>query len=217
MFDVSEIKILLIEDEEYDVRRVRNTLAPFSGRIKIQQIVSNGNSALEILRNTDEEFDIVIMDFQIAGGLMGEDLIRKMKEIDNSLQIIVITKMTINISDYSFANKLIKAGAYWYCTKYPGDIEDYIYQPTDFIISIFNAFEKCRLERERQKANQKMIKNVKDILRQKIIVGESAPIQQLRNEIKRYAESNVSILIRGSSGTGKNLSPIIYIIIQPGN
>ena len=57
--------------------------------------------------------------------------------------------MTINLTDYNFANKLIKAGAFWYCTKYPGDIEDFIYQPTDFIMSIFNAHEKCLLERER--------------------------------------------------------------------
>jgi two-component system, NtrC family, response regulator AtoC len=205
MFNFAEIKVLLIEDEEYDVRRVKNTLAPFSDRIKLQKIVSNGNSALEVLRDSNEDYDIVIMDFQIAGGLMGEELIRRIKECDSSLQIIVITKMTINIADYSFANKLIKAGAYWYCTKYPGDIEDYIYQPTDFIISIFNAFEKCKLERERQRSNQKMIKNVKDILRQKRIIGESGVMQQLRDDIKRYAESKVSILIRGSSGTGKEL------------
>jgi two-component system, NtrC family, response regulator AtoC len=205
MFNVSEIKVLLIEDEDYDVRRVKNTIGPFSDRIIIRKIVSNGNSALDLLRDSNEEFDIIIMDFQIAGGLMGEELIKKIKEIDSSLQIIVITKMTINIADYSFANKLIKAGAYWYCTKYPGDIEDHIYQPTDFIISIFNAYEKCRLERERQKSNQKMIKNIRDILRQKIIIGESVVIQQLKGEIKRYAESKVSVLIRGSSGTGKEL------------
>jgi two-component system, NtrC family, response regulator AtoC len=205
MFNTSEIRVLLIEDEDYDVRRVKNTLTPFTDRIRLQKIASNGNSAIEELNNPDNEFDVVIMDFQIAGGLMGEDLIKKIKEIDSSLQIIVITKMTINIADYSFANKLIKAGAYWYCTKYPGDIEDYIYQPTDFIISIFNAFEKCRLERERQRSNQKMIKNVKDILRQKKIIGESEPMMQLKDEIRRYAESNVSILIRGSSGTGKEL------------
>ena len=67
------------------------------------------------------------MDFQISGGLMGEDLIREIKKINSSLQIIVITKMTINLTNYSFANSLIEAGAYWYCTKYPGDIDNYIF------------------------------------------------------------------------------------------
>ncbi len=75
------------------------------------------------------------MDFQITGGLKGETLIRKIKEIAPTLQIIVITKMTVNMTDFDFANQLLEAGAMWYCTKYPGDIENYIYQPTDFILA----------------------------------------------------------------------------------
>ena len=133
----NKINILLIEDEDYDVRRVMNTVKPFEDRIKVLDIVSNGMAALELLNSKKGKFDVVIMDYQIAGGLMGENLISKIKEIDSSVQIIVITKMTINLTDYNFANKLIKAGAFWYCTKYPGDIEEFIYQPTDFILSIF--------------------------------------------------------------------------------
>jgi len=205
MTEVKKIQILLIEDEEYDVRRVKNTLKPFDDRISIHDIVSDGKTAIELLSINKRLYDIVIMDFQIAGGLMGEALIQRIKEIDPSIQIIVITKMTINISDYNFANRLIKAGAYWYCTKYPVDIEEYIYQPTDFVMSIFNAYEKCLLERERLKSNQKLIKNVEDILFQKKIVGESESIRKLREEIKKFAQSNVNTLIRGASGTGKEL------------
>lgn len=205
IFEGKNIQILLIEDEDYDVRRVMNTLAPFSERMKVNNVVSNGKAALEILRDKKGDIDIVIMDFQIAGGLMGENLIIKIKEIDPTLQIIVITKMTTNISDYNFANKLIKAGAFWYCTKYPGDIEEYIYQPTDFLMSIFNAHEKCILERERFRSHQKLHRNVEEVLLQKKIVGESEVIVNLREEIKKFAQSNVNTLIRGSSGTGKEL------------
>jgi len=119
-----KIHVLLIEDEEYDVRRVRNTVKPFNERIEILNIVSDGKSALALLKNGKSNYDVVVMDFQIAGGEMGEVLIQKIKELDHSLQIIVITKMTINITDYNFANRLIKAGAFWYCTKYPVDIEE---------------------------------------------------------------------------------------------
>lgn len=205
IFEGKNIQILLIEDEDYDVRRVMNTLAPFSERMKVNNVVSNGKAALEILKDKKGDIDIVIMDFQIAGGLMGENLIIKIKEIDPTLQIIVITKMTTNISDYNFANKLIKAGAFWYCTKYPGDIEEYIYQPTDFLMSIFNAHEKCILERERFRSHQKLHRNVEEVLLQKKIVGESEVIVNLREEIKKFAQSNVNTLIRGSSGTGKEL------------
>lgn len=200
-----KINVLLIEDEDYDVRRVKNTVKPFNERIQILNIVSDGKSALSLIKNSKYGYDVVIMDFQISGGVMGEILIQKIKEIDYSLQIIVITKMTINISDYNFANKLIKAGAFWYCTKYPGDIEDFIYQPTDFVMSIFNAYEKCLLERERLKSNQKLIKNIEDILIQKEIVGESDTIKNLKEEIKKFAQNNVNTLIKGASGTGKEL------------
>ncbi len=199
------INVLLIEDEEFDVRRVQNTILPFKDKIDISTIVSDGKTALDLLRSGKEDYDLIIMDFQISGGLMGEDLIKKIKEINEALQIIVITKMTINITDYEFANKLMRAGAFWYCTKYPGDIEDYIYQPTDFILSIYNAYEKCQLTREKLKSNQKLIKNIEGILIQKQIVGESVLSQKLRDDIKRFAKSNVNTLIRGGSGTGKEL------------
>lgn len=199
------IKILLIEDEEFDVRRVKNTIQPFQDKVHIENIVSNGLDALALLSPDEHTFDIVIMDFQIAGGLMGEALIQKIKNIDPTLQIIVITKMTVNITDYNFAHRLMAAGAFWYCTKYPGDIDTYIYQPTDFMLSIFNAFEKCRLERERDRSNQKLSKNIEDILRQKRIIGESEPIEKLRNEINRLAKNDINVLIQGSSGTGKEL------------
>lgn len=205
IFSDKQINVLLIEDEEFDVRRVLKTIEPFSNQIKICQIVSNGKAAIDYLENYKGKIHVVILDYQIAGGLMGEPLIQRIKEIDSSIQINVITKMTINLTDYNFANKLLKAGAFWYCTKYPGDIEDFIYQPTDFIISIFNAYDKCILERERLQSLQKFNKNVEDILLQKKIIGESTVMLELKEDIERLAKSNVNLLIRGASGTGKEL------------
>ena len=204
MFD-RKIKILLIEDEDFDVRRVKKTIMPFEDNMQIMNVVSNGPEALKLLSQEDTQYDIVIMDYQIAGGIMGEALIQKIKEVDSTIQIIVITKMTLNVTDYNFAQRLLTAGAFWYCTKYPGDIENYIYQPTDFILSIFNAFEKSKLERERDKSKQKIKNNIDETLRQKIIVGESEAIVRLRDEINRLSKNDYNVLIRGASGTGKEL------------
>jgi len=205
IFEGKQINILLIEDEDYDVRRVLNTIKPFEERIKILEVVSNGMAALEILKRKKGSIDVVIMDYQIAGGLMGENLITRIKQIDSSIQIIVITKMTVNLTDYNFANRLIKAGAFWYCTKYPGDIEEYIYQPTDFLISIFNAHEKCLLQRDRDRSNQKLLRSIEDIMLQKKMVGESSIMIELKEEIDKLSRSNINALIRGASGTGKEL------------
>lgn len=203
MVEGEVIQVLLIEDEEYDVRRIRNTIKPFDNRIQLHDVVSNGNAALDMLRANRGLYDVVIMDFQIAGGLMGEQLIREIKRIESSVEIIVVTKMTINITDIEFANRLMQAGAFWYCTKYPGDIEDYIYQPTDFVLGVFNAFQKRQLEKERSRSNKKLTSNVERILAEQTILGDSTVMQELRSQVLKCAESNAYVLITGPSGAGK--------------
>ena len=103
------INILLIEDEEFDVMRVKKTVSYYDNRIKILDVVSNGRAALELLKDNHDKYDIVILDYQISGGLKGEELITQMKSYDPFIQIIVITKMTINITNYDFANSLMRA------------------------------------------------------------------------------------------------------------
>ncbi|HQV31437.1 MAG TPA: sigma-54 dependent transcriptional regulator, partial [Calditrichia bacterium] len=205
MINVPQINILLIEDEAFDVRRIENTLEPFADRLLIREVVSNGHAALEQVEARPGFFDVVIMDYQIAGGLSGENLIRRLRNIDPLLQIVVVTKMTINITDFEFANRLLEAGAMWYCTKYPGDIEDYIYQPTDFLLSIFNAFEKKNLEIAKRRSEKKLDENVAEFLQGKVIIGDSNPIQLLKKQILQSARSEATVLIQGASGTGKEL------------
>jgi len=201
----NNINILLIEDEDFDVRRIKNTINYYETRIKVLDTVSNGRAALELISGNPDKYDVVILDYQISGGLKGEELITKIKEQNPIIQIIVITKMTINITDYNFANNLIKSGAFWYGTKYPGNIEEYIYQPTDFILSIFNAYEKKKLEIHNLRSDKKLKQNIANLLEMKKIIGESKAILQLKENIERYAKSDVNILVTGPSGTGKEL------------
>lgn len=200
-----KISVLLIEDEEFDVQRIRRTINPFKHRIIIEDVVASGISAVELLEKETHKYDVIIMDYQIAGGLMGENLIRRIKEINPLLQIIVVTKMTINMTDYDFANRMLEAGATWYCTKYPGDIEEFIYQPTDFILNIFNAWEKKKLETEKIHSKRQLQQNIDDILNRNQIIGRSKAITTLKEQIRRFAGSDVTVIIRGPSGTGKEL------------
>lgn len=199
------INLLLIEDEAFDVRRVRNTLQPFAERLRIVDVVSDGREAVELIEKNRGAYDVVIMDFQIPGALIGENLIRRIKELEPALQIIVITKMTINVTDFMFANNLLEAGAMWYCTKYPGDIEAFIYQPTDFVLNIINAYDKKRLLLKQQLAAKRLQDNIQDLLNRKRLIGASPAMQRLREHIQRFANTNATILIQGASGTGKEL------------
>ncbi len=199
------INILLIEDEEFDVRRVKNTLALRKDAFNLVDVVSDGGDAIDVLNSNLGNIDLVIMDYQIAGSLRGEELIRKIRLIEPTIQVVVITKHTINIDDFEFANKLLEAGAFWYCTKYPGDIEEYIYQPTDFILSLFNAYEKRVLQKKSEKSSEKIKKNVDDILRSKPIIGSSDFTKNLLKQINKLAASDINVMIQGASGTGKEL------------
>lgn len=199
------INILLIEDETFDVNRVTRTLSPFSNNIHINKVVADGQSAINALSNHEEDFDVVIMDYQIAGAITGEKLIKRLKEIDPFIQIIVITKMTINVTDFEFANSLIEAGATWFGTKYPSDIKDYIYQPTDLLLAITNAYEKKCLTLEKSKSNALLNSSIDNMLIKKQIVGDSEVIKKLKNKIKIASTQDVTVLITGASGTGKEL------------
>jgi two-component system, NtrC family, response regulator AtoC len=199
------INLLVIEDETYDVNRIKRTLAPFSNQVIIKKIVADGQSAISLLSEHEGAYDVIIMDYQIVGPLSGEKLIRKIKTIDPFIQIIVITKMTINVTDFEFANRLIEAGAMWFCTKYPGDIKEYIYQPTDLLLSILNAYEKKRLKLEKSKSNLQLNQSIANILNEKKIIGISNAVIELTKKIEKAAQQDATVLICGASGTGKEL------------
>jgi two-component system response regulator AtoC len=199
------INLLLIEDESYDVDRIARTLAPFGDQLKIMKVVADGQSALDELSQQKGKYDVIIMDYQIVGSLTGEKLIRRIKSIDPFLQIIVITKMTINVTDLDFANRLINAGATWFCTKYPSDIREYIYQPTDLLLSILNANEKRLLNMRESKASSRLNQSIDKVLEEKKIIGNSPLVKKLLVQIEKAAQSDAAVLISGASGTGKEL------------
>ncbi|MFA3783273.1 sigma-54-dependent transcriptional regulator [Melioribacteraceae bacterium 4301-Me] len=206
------INVLIIEDEEFDVRRIQNTLKLYSNIIHVKDIVSTGYDALESLKKFLGQLDVVILDYQISGGLYGKELIKEIKSIDPTIQVIIITKMTINQSDPEFANELIENGAFWFGTKNPTDMEDFVYQPTDFILAIMNGYEKRRLqlenkklEMEKSRSKSKLEDNLQSKMERWKIIGSSTITNNIKLLIEKYSQINTNVLIIGESGTGKEL------------
>ncbi len=198
------IRILVVEDEKYDVARIRSTLAPYESILKIIEVVENGYDALEKIEQ-GANYDVIILDYQISGGLYGVELIKKIKRLDPNMQILVITKKTINQTDLNFANTLLESGAYWYGTKYPGDIEDFIYQPTDFVLSIMNAYALKQAEVSQSVIRGRLDEKIDTLLEQTPLIGKSEVVLQLQELITKYAKPQANVLIIGESGTGKEL------------
>jgi len=205
-----KIRLLIIEDEEFDVIRIKNTLLLFEDEIEIIDIFSTGWDALKFLKSKESSCDIVLLDYQISGGLYGKELIQEIKDFDNSLQIVIITKMTINQSDPAFANELISNGAFWFGTKNPMDIEDFIYQPTDFLLAIKNGYnkrllelEKNNLEKKQRKSQIQLEENLQEQMDNYRIIGNSKEFQKALSLMEKYAPIDANVLIFGESGTGK--------------
>jgi len=207
----NKINILVVEDEEFDVKRIQATLHPFYETMCVKEIVSSGKDTLTLIKDNKHLFDVVILDYQISGGLHGVELIEEIKKIDDTLQIIVITKMTINQTDLHFATQLIDSGASWFGTKNPTDL-DYIYQPTDFILAIKNAYEKRKLEiekdilkKEHTNTQSKLQNNIQIMLNRYSLIGESSAMKSIKRSIETYSKTDANVLIFGESGTGKEL------------
>ena len=79
MISSNSIKVLLVDDEDFDVARVKNTVNLSSTKIHVENVVSNGRAALEQIQQNPDLYDVVILDYQISGGLRGEELIRGSK------------------------------------------------------------------------------------------------------------------------------------------
>ena len=71
------INILLIEDEEFDVQRVRRTVSYYDSRIKILDVVSNGRAALELIKENIDKLMIMII------RILKNDKINEITKIEN--------------------------------------------------------------------------------------------------------------------------------------
>ncbi len=84
-----EGKILIMDDEEM-IRKVVGEMLTYFG-YQVQQ-AKDGQEAIELFKKaleTDEPFDIIIMDLTIPGGLGGQETIAHLRNIDPNIKAIV--------------------------------------------------------------------------------------------------------------------------------
>ncbi len=150
-------------------------------------LASSGEEAIE--RVDAAEYAAVITDLKMEGPLGGLDVLRHIKEVSPSTQVIVMTAFATPET----AVQALKQGAYDYLTK-PFRI--------DLVRAVIErAVEKSTLLSE----NLYLRRALEGQHGYEEMVGASPAIKKVFQLIERVAPSRTTVLIQGESGTGKEL------------
>jgi DNA-binding NtrC family response regulator len=177
------LRLLIVDDDE----PLRQTLARRFQRLGMS--VTEAADAEEALAKAGHTaHDVALLDLHMPG-MSGIELLGQLKERFPALEAIMLT----GHGSIETAIQAMKQGAYDYLTK--------PFQLPELEIHIQKAYEKVRLaRRERQWVEQLRYESPRYRL-----VGSSPGLQRVLRLIEKVAPTDSTVLVRGASGTGKEL------------
>jgi DNA-binding NtrC family response regulator len=175
--------ILVVDDERTIGIAIQRLL---KGRGYDVDAVLSGEEAIE--RLGPGSYHLVITDLSLKG-FSGMDLLRWIKEHKPETAVIMITAY----GSEKIAVEAMKLGA-----------ADYVPKPFDndeLELVVARVFESVNLRRDLRAFQEQAA----DTYRFDKLIGKSAAMQRVFEVIRRVADTDLTILIRGPSGTGKEL------------
>ncbi len=176
-------RILVADDHDSLRRGVARALT--DARHEVDE-APNGNIAIEKLH--EGQYDVILSDLKM-GGSDGMDVLRTAKALHPTTAVILMTAF----GSINTAVEAMKIGAFDYVQK-PFEIEE-------MELKIEKAIEHRRLKHEIEYLRHTQ----QDIYDFDRIVGASGALQFVLGVVKKVAKSNTTVLIRGETGTGKEL------------
>ncbi len=179
----SKARVLVVDDEA----SARSGLEKLLRSDGYQVETADGGPAALAARH-ETTFDVVITDLKMPG-MDGVQLMKKLKELDRELPVIVVTAF----SDVSSAVTAMRAGA-----------EDYLTKPVDFdalLLAIDRAIERRDLRAEAEGLRRQL--RERDSAGLEGMIGSSAAMQKIYRVARQVASARATVLVTGESGTGK--------------
>ncbi len=173
------MKVLIIDDE----RAIRNSLGEILGDEGYE--VDTAEDGLVALQKVEKEkYDVIFCDIKMPG-MDGTEVLAKFMEMGLDAAVVMIS----GHADIKTAVDCIKLGAF-----------DFIEKPLDLnriLITIKNAGDRVVLTAQ-NKALKKKVYGAD-------MVGDSAPMQHVREMIAKVAPTDARVLVIGPNGSGKEL------------
>lgn len=176
-------KILIIDDER-SIRRTLKEILEFENHTV--EAVEDGIAGINEAKANN--YDVIFCDIKMPQ-MDGIEVLTKLKNDGLETPIIMIS----GHGNIETAVESIKNGAY-----------DFIEKPLDLnriLVTIKNALEKTNLVEETKVLKKQIRKHSKNYN----IIGNSEPLEQIRNMIEKVAPSDARVLITGPNGAGKEL------------
>ena len=176
-------KILVVDDEEAARYGMRKALLSRDHIILEARDVASAEQTLAL-----ERPDLVLLDINLPDS-SGLDLLKRLSAAPDPPVVIMITAY----GSMSVAIDAIKGGAYYYLPK-PFEVEDLRKQ-------VHNALESLALRRENRRLKDQLIGQDK----YGELIGHSPAMAAVFDLIDKVAATEVTVLLTGESGTGKDL------------
>jgi len=173
-------KILVIDDEAGIRSSLKGILEDEGYHVKS---TATGEKGLTLMKG--DNFDLVFLDILLPE-MSGIEVLEKINSAEENTQVVIITAH----GSIDLAVKATKLGAFDFLEK-PLSLEK-------VVLSAKNALKQKKLEEENIQYREK-------IQAKHQLIGKSAAIQKLRQEIEAAAPTNGRVLIYGENGTGKEL------------
>ncbi len=175
------LTVLIVDDEENARQNLGELLATKS--YDVIGVGTLGDAREHLLKG---DADIVLLDIQLPDGY-GPNLLYETSNMPSRPPIIVIT----GFGDIETAVDAMKNGAHDFLTK-----------PVDFAqldLSLQRASEVVKMRRE--------LEHYREAQAQKVdfVIGESPRMKEVISHALKAADAQVSVLITGETGTGKDI------------
>jgi two-component system, NtrC family, nitrogen regulation response regulator NtrX len=172
---------ILIIDDEKSIRKTLMEILSYEG-YKIDE-AGDGEEGLK--KFSEKTYDVVLCDIKMPK-LDGIEFLDRSKLVNPDVPVIMIS----GHGNVETAVEAVKKGAF-----------DYISKPPDLnrlLITLRNALDKQRLVTETKVLKRKVGKALE-------MVGESGPINKIKDTIEKVAPTDARVLITGENGVGKEL------------